>query len=101
MSIWLAVLLASVAVYSWKIFGYLVPERILHSEVMSRIASLLTVALLAGLVGIQTLVSSSQIGFDARVPAVLVGVVLLRLKQPFIVVVCAGAAVSALIRLLF
>jgi len=99
MTLWLGVLLASAAVYSWKIFGYLVPERVLHSNVMARIASLLTVALLSGLVGIQTLVSNQQIGLDARIPAVLVGVVLLRLKQPFIVVVCAGAAVAALIRL--
>ena len=99
MTLWLGVLLASAAVYSWKIFGYLVPERVLHSDVMARIASLLTVALLSGLVGIQTLVSNQQIGLDARIPAVLVGVVLLRLKQPFIVVVCAGAAVAALIRL--
>ena len=99
MSLWLGILLASAAVYSWKIFGYLVPEKILHSDVMSRIATLLTVALLSGLVGIQTLVSQQQIGFDARIPAVLVGILLLRLKQPFIVVVFGGAAVAALIRL--
>jgi branched-subunit amino acid transport protein len=99
MTLWLGVLLASAAVYSWKIFGYLVPEGVLHSNVMARIASLLTVALLSGLVGIQTLVSNQQISIDARIPAVLIGVVLLRLKQPFIVVVCAGAAVAALIRL--
>ena len=99
MSLWLGIFLASIAVYSWKIFGYLVPEKILHSAVMSRIATLLTVALLSGLVGIQTLVSHQQVGFDARIPAVLVGILLLRLKQPFIVVVFGGAAVAALIRL--
>ncbi len=99
MTLWLGVLLASVAVYSWKIFGYLVPERVLHSSMMSRIATLLTVALLSGLVGIQALVSNQHIGLDARIPALVVAVILLRFKQPFIVVVCVGAAVAAMIRL--
>lgn len=99
MTLWFGVLIASVVVYSWKILGFLVPQKLLHNEVIARIASLLTVALLAALVGIQALVTSGQIVLDARIPAIAVAVVLLVLRQPFIVVVLAGAATAALIRL--
>jgi branched-subunit amino acid transport protein len=99
MTLWLGVLLASAAVYSWKLLGFLVPERILHSEVMSRIAALLTVALLSGLVGIQALISKGMPVLDARIPAIAVAVTLLLRKAPFIVVVFAGALTAALIRL--
>jgi branched-subunit amino acid transport protein len=98
-TIWIAVLIGCAAVYSWKLLGFLVPQKILHNEVIARVASLVTVALLSGLVGIESLVSNGAISFDARIPAIAVAVVLLLLRQSFIVVVLAGAAVAALIRL--
>ncbi|MEN9753615.1 MAG: hypothetical protein RL670_1306 [Actinomycetota bacterium] len=99
MTLWLGVLIASALVYSWKLLGSLVPQRLLQNETISRIASLLTVSLLAALVGIQALVAGGQIVFDARIPAIGVAVILLLMRQPFIVVVLAGAATAALIRL--
>ncbi|MFM1983897.1 MAG: hypothetical protein RL723_332, partial [Actinomycetota bacterium] len=42
MDLWLGILLASAAVYSWKIFGYLVPSSVLNHPTISRIANLLT-----------------------------------------------------------
>lgn len=102
MTIWLGILLGSIAVYSWKVIGAMLPTSALNHPVVSRIANLITVALLAALVGVQGFTSSvdsvSTIEFDARVPAILVAVGLLALRAPFIVVVAAAAAVSALLR---
>lgn len=101
MSIWIGILVASLAVYSWKIIGYLLPASVLNHPVVSRIANLLTVALLAALLGVQGVTSGSDIQFDARIPALLVAAGLLILRAPFVVMVASAAAVAALIRLLF
>lgn len=98
MSVWLGILVGSVAVYSWKLFGFLVPHTVLDNPKIAKIAGLLTVALLSALTGVQMITSGSQIIYDARIPALAVAAVLLRFKAPFIVMVAAAAAVAALIR---
>lgn len=99
MSLWIGILIASVLVFSWKIIGYMVPSSVLNHPTISRIASLLTVALLAALLGVQGIVADSQVIFDARVPALGVAAILLWLRAPFVVMVAAAALVAALIRL--
>jgi hypothetical protein len=99
MTLWTAVLVSSALVYSWKLFGYLVPERFVSSPKVKDLATLLTVSLLAALVGIQTFGSSEGLSFDARVPALVVAAGLFYLRVPFVVVVVAAAAVAALIRI--
>ena len=107
MNTWFAVLAASGAVFSWKLFGYLLPKRLLESDVLNRLAGYLTIALLSGLVGVQTFVANSangspqQIVLDERVAAILVAALLLKLKTPFIVIVIVSASVAAGIRLIF
>jgi hypothetical protein len=64
----------------------------------SRVANLLTVALLSALVAVQTLGAGTQVVLDARVPAILVAACLFALRVPFILVVIAAAAVAALLR---
>jgi hypothetical protein len=98
-SLWSAVLISSALVYSWKLFGYLVPERLVSNPKIKELAALLTVALLAALVGIQTFVSTEGLSIDARVPAIVAAGVLFYLRVPFVVVVVVAAAVAALIRL--
>lgn len=100
MTITVAVLLASLAVYSWKFFGYLVPERMLEKPVVAQIAALLTVALLSALFATQAMTSNSQIVFDGRLVAVVVAAILLRLRAPFLLVVVAAALVAALMQAL-
>jgi hypothetical protein len=100
MSIWLGILLGSLAVYSWKIFGFLVPHTLLDNPKIGKIASLLTVALLSALTGVQMLTSGSTIAFDARIPALAIAALLLRFRAPFIVVVAVAAAVAAVLRFL-
>lgn len=95
----LTVVLASIAVFSWKILGYLLPKRF-YSEKLSQFADKVTVALLAALVGIQGFISVGAPTLDARFPALLVAAVLLLLRAPFIVVVVAAATVAGLLRTL-
>ena len=99
MTLWNAVLLASIICAVLKTLGYLVPPRVLEAPRPARIADLLTVALLAALVGVQTLAAGQSIVVDARIPAILVAAGLLLLRAPFLVVVVAAAVVAALLRL--
>ena len=95
----LTVVLASLAVYSWKLLGYLVPERFITPSLRS-FSERVTVALLAALVAIQGFSSDGDIVFDARIAAVAVAGVLLAIRAPYILVVIAGAAVAAALRML-
>lgn len=99
MTLWTAVLLASVICLALKAVGYLLPTRWVEAPRPARIADLLTVALLAALVAVQTLGAGQALAVDARVPAVLVAAGLLALRAPFLVVVAAAAATAALLRL--
>jgi hypothetical protein len=98
-TLWNAVLVASIVCVALKTLGYLVPPRWLEAPRPARIADLLTVALLAALVAVQTLAAGQQVVVDARVPAVLAAAGLLLLRAPFLVVVVAAAVVAALLRL--
>src|SRR5690606_28835944 len=97
-TMWNAVLLASVICVALKTVGYLVPPHVLDAPRPARIADLLTVALLAALVAVQTLGDGQAVVVDARVPAVLVALGLLMIRAPFLVVVAAAAVVAAVLR---
>lgn len=99
MSLWNLILIASVAVLALKLAGYLVPPAVLEKPTPSRIAGLLTVALLAALVAVNTLTTSREIVLDARLPALVVAGVLFALRVPFIVVLVVAALTAALLRL--
>jgi hypothetical protein len=99
MTLWNAVLLASVICVALKAVGYLLPARWLEAARPARIADLLTVALLSALVMVQTLSAGAAIVVDARVPAVGVAALLLWARAPFLVVVAAAAVTAALLRL--
>jgi len=98
MTLWLIVIIASLACLALKLAGYLVPPSALEKPAPARIANLLTVALLAALIGVQTLASGQSVTLDARVPALVVAAVLFAVRVPFILVVLAAAATAALLR---
>jgi hypothetical protein len=100
MTTWHIILIASAATLALKLGGYLVPSGLLERERPARIADLLTVALLAALIAVQTLGAGQAIVVDARVPAVVVAAALFALRVPFIVVVAVAALVAAGIRAL-
>lgn len=99
MTLWTAVLLASVICVALKATGYLLPAHWLDRPRPARIADLLTVALLSALVVVQTLGAGQSIVVDARLPAVGVASLLLWLRAPFLVVVVGAAVTAALLRL--
>lgn len=99
MTLWTAVLAASLVCLALKATGYLLPAHWLDAPRPARIADLLTVALLAALVMVQTLGAGSAIVVDARLPAVAVAALLLWARAPFLVVVAAAAVAAALLRL--
>ncbi|MGA7147119.1 MAG: AzlD domain-containing protein [Microbacterium sp.] len=99
MTMWTAILIASIICVALKTVGYLIPPRWLEAPRPMRIADLLTVALLAALVAVQTLGAGQAIVIDARVPALAVAAGLLLLRAPFLVVVAGAALAAALLRL--
>jgi hypothetical protein len=99
MTLWQIVIIASLLCLALKLSGYLVPKSALEKPATSRIANLLTIALLAALVSVQTFGHSDGLQVDARLPALVVAAVLFSLRVPFVIVVIAAAAVAALIRL--
>lgn len=100
MTLWTAILVAAIACVALKLAGYLTPPHWLERQRPARITDLLTVALLAALVAVQTAGSGMAVVVDARVPALLVAGVLLWLRASFIVVVLAAAVVAAALRAL-
>jgi hypothetical protein len=100
MTVWHVILVATAATLGLKLAGHLIPAGFLERERPARIADLLTVALLAALIAVQTLGDGQALTVDARVPAVIVAAALYAVRTPFIVVVAVAAAVAAGIRLL-
>jgi hypothetical protein len=101
MSTWTALLIASALAFALKFLGHVVPESWLDGERTTRVTSALPIALLAALVGVQTLTGSTgSLALDSRAAAVAVAILALLLRAPFIVVVVLAAAVAAGLRLL-
>lgn len=92
--------MASLLIWALKTAGYVVPRRFVEGALMSRVAGLVTAALLASLVIAQALGNNGTITVDARVPAVGVAAILLHLKAPFMVVLLAAGVVAAGLRFL-
>lgn len=100
MSLWFWVVVAALGALAQKLVGYLVPAETLGSPALSRVAATVTVGLLSALVVTQTFASGGSLVLDARAASVLVAVVALRLRAPFIVVVLLGAVTAAGLRAL-
>lgn len=98
--LWATVVLASLACLALKIAGHLVPEHWLADPRVARLTSLVTVALLASLVVIQTVGDGQGLTVDARLPALAVAAVALALRAPFVLVVVLAAATAAGLRAL-
>ena len=100
MTSWLVVIGAGIACFALKLAGYLAPHARLERPRVVRVAGLVTVALLAALVVVQTLASGRALALDARVPALGVAAILLWRRAPFVVVVAGAALTAAAVRAL-
>ena len=97
---WVAVLVTALGCYAIKLAGLSVPPRVLEHPRVERIADLLPVALLSGLVAVQVFATGQSLVVDARLAGLGAAVVALLLRAPFIVVVAVAALTAALLRLL-
>ena len=95
---WGWVLVASLACCATKLAGLLVPRRLLDDERTVLTMAGMTVGVLAGLIGVSTFATGSTVTVDARVASLVVAVLALRLRAPFLLVVVLGAATAALVR---
>ena len=101
MTLWTTVLLASGLSFALKLAGYVVPHHLLDGPRLSRVASILPVALLSALVAVQTFTGSGgTLTLDARAAGVAVAVTALLLRAPFLVVVILAAATAGTLRAL-
>lgn len=100
MSLWWWLLVAVVLSYLTKLLGYLVPAKVLANPRMSRVAGTLTIGLLASLTVVNAAASGTSVVLDARIGALVAAGIALWFKAPFLVVVLAGAAAAAGLRLL-
>lgn len=74
------------------------PSRVLDDERVRRLATVLPVALLAGLVVVQVLGDGRSLAVDARLAGLGAGALALWLRAPFLVVVVVAAGTAALLR---
>jgi len=96
---WTAVIVGSFGCYALKLAGLSVPPRVLENPRIQRIAELLPIALLSALIGTQTFADGRSLSIDARFAGLLVAIVLVWRRAPFLVVVFGAAATAALLRL--
>jgi hypothetical protein len=92
---WIAVIGTSVLAFTLKYLGHSVPKRWLSHPRILKINSLIPIALLSALVGVQAFTNGSRLVADQRMAGVGVAIVALILRAPFPVVVLSAAATSA------
>lgn len=97
---WTAVLLGCAACYALKLAGFAVPARLLTSPRAAAVSAALPVALLAGLIAVQTFGDGQQLTLDLRIAGLAAALMAVWLRAPFLVVVVAGAGTTALLRAL-
>ena len=98
--IWAGLLVASASCYALKLAGLSLPARLLENPRVQRTVPLVPIALLAALVATQTFSVSRHLVLDVRAAALAVALAAVLLRAPFLVVVAAGAATAALLRLI-
>jgi branched-subunit amino acid transport protein len=89
----------AVGTFAFRFAGPVLRSRITFPASVSKLLEVAAVVLLAALVAVTALTSGHGFGGYARAAGVLVGGVLAWRKAPFLIVVLAAAAVTALLRL--
>ena len=97
---WSAVLLGCAACVGLKLAGFAVPARFLNAPRVVAVSAALPVALLAGLIAVQTFGDGQRLVLDVRIAGLAAALAAVSLRAPFLVVVVAGAATTALLRAL-
>ena len=96
---WTAILVLGLGSYLLKATGPLIlGERAPAS--LARLAELMTPALLAALIAVQTFADGKSLVIDARAVGLAVGAIAVWRKAPFVVVIVLSAGATALVRAL-
>ncbi|MFM1905481.1 MAG: hypothetical protein RIT32_277 [Actinomycetota bacterium] len=98
---WAGVLIVGVISYLTKLFGSMVPQRVLQLPYVARLAFFLPTALLAALTSVQVFVSDNQLVIDARFAGIIAGAIAYKLRANFAVIVVTAALVAAILRAAF
>ncbi len=94
-ALWIGVLGTSAIAFTLKYLGHSIPEKYLTNPRMLRINTLIPIALLSALVGVQTITEKGKWVIDQRLVGVAVALIALSLKAPYFVVVISAAITSA------
>jgi branched-subunit amino acid transport protein len=94
-ALWIGIIATSVIAFLLKYLGHSVPERWLSHPRVLKINSMIPIALLSALVGVQTFTNEKTLVIDQRLAGLAVAVIALILRAPFAVVVISAAATSA------
>ena len=94
-ALWIGVLGTSAIAFTLKYLGHSIPEKYLTNPRMLRINTLIPIALLSALVGVQTITEKGKWVIDQRLAGVAVALIALSLKAPYFVVVVSAAITSA------
>jgi len=93
--LWLGVIGTSLIAFLLKYLGHSIPEKYVSNPRALRINTLIPIALLSALVGVQTVTEKGQWVIDQRLAGVAVALIALSLKAPYFVVVISAAITSA------
>jgi branched-subunit amino acid transport protein len=96
-ALWIGVIGTSVIAFLLKFLGHSVPEKYVSNARALRINTLIPVALLSALVGVQTLTEKGKWVIDQRLAGVVVAIIALSFKAPYFVVVISAAVTSAVL----
>jgi len=97
---WAAILVLAGGAYLFKLGGVLIGNRI-ENPLFRRSVSLLPPALFCALIALQTFEKDTELVIDARVVGLVVALFATWRKVPFLGVIVAGMAATALARLAF
>jgi branched-subunit amino acid transport protein AzlD len=95
---WVTVLVASLGCLALKLLGFLVPQEVLDRPYVRRVAALIPVAMLSGLIVVQAFGNGQALTIDARAVGLAAAAVALVLRAPFLVVVLVAMAAAAAVR---
>jgi branched-subunit amino acid transport protein len=97
---WPAILALAVGCYTFKAIGPFTQGRFVPSERTARLLGLFPAALFAALISIDVFGDGRALNIDERVAGIAAAGIAVWLKAPMVVVMIAGAATTALLRVL-
>ena len=94
---WTAIFVLSAGAYAFKVLGLVAGDRL--AVRLAPVSSLLPAALFAAIIVVMSLADGRTLAVDGRLVGVGVGAVAVWRRAPFVVVVVAAMAATALLRL--